>query len=114
MRTYEELTGAEGRRMFYRAERFRPEDLFREAVPAVFFDDERAALKDISMTGLAAQSVNLDGWNGRLGDEIPFELRVGQDGLYRGAGACAVSSRAATAPPVALEFTSGYLDIPRS
>ncbi len=37
MRTYEELTGAEGRRMFYRAERFRPEDLFREAVPAVFF-----------------------------------------------------------------------------
>src|SRR5690606_20470054 len=112
MRTYEELTGAEGRRMFYRAERFRPEDLFREAVPAVFFDDERAALKDISMTGLAAQSVNLDGWNGRLGDEIPFELRVGQDRLYRGAGRVRRVEPGGNRTTVALEFTSGYLDIP--
>ncbi|MGB5948187.1 MAG: hypothetical protein WBG82_02600 [Parvibaculum sp.] len=112
MRTYEQLTGAEGRRMFYRAERFRPEDLFKEAVPAVYFDNERAALKNISMTGIAAQSHGHDGWDDRLGAEIPFELRVGDDRLYRGAGRIRRVEPSGSRTTVALEFTSGFLDLP--
>ncbi len=112
MRTYEELTGAEGRRMFYRAERFRPDDLFKESVPVVILGDERTALKNISMTGVAVQSSKLDAWDERIGAEIPFELRVGEDRLYGGAGRIRRVEPHGVRATVALEFTTGFLDIP--
>ncbi len=112
MRTYEQLTGAEGRRMFFRAERYRPEELFKEVVPAVYFGNEKAALKNISMTGIAAQSSDADTWDGRLGSEIPFELKVGDEKLYHGAGRIRRVEPHGARATVALEFTSGYLDIP--
>ncbi len=112
MRTYEELTGAEGRRMFYRAERFRPDDLFKESVPVVMIGDERAALKNISMTGVAVQSSRLDAWDARIGTEMPFELRVGEDRLYGGAGRIRRVEPHGARATVALEFTTGFLDIP--
>ncbi|MGB6087709.1 hypothetical protein, partial [Parvibaculum sp.] len=71
IRTYEQLTGAEGRRMFYRAERFRPEQLFRESVPTVVIEDERTTLKNLSMTGIAFQSSRTEGWDERIGKEMP-------------------------------------------
>ncbi|MBX3508035.1 MAG: hypothetical protein KF714_04560, partial [Parvibaculum sp.] len=112
IRTYEQLTGAEGRRMFYRAERFRPEQLFREAVPAVFIDNEPASLKNLSMTGLAVQSANADRWDGRIGAEIPFEFRVGEAALFGGSGRVRRVEPHGARALVGLEFTSGYLDIP--
>ena len=92
IRTYEQLTGAEGRRMFYRAERFRPEQLFREAVPAVLIENERAQLKNLSMTGLAIQSARSEGWEDLLGAEMPFEFRVGEARLF-GLGESVVRTR---------------------
>lgn len=112
MRTYEELTGAEGRRMFYRAERFKPSDLFKEVVPSVTLGNERAALKNLSMTGVAFQSNQQDGWDERLGSEVPFELRVGEDMLFAGAGRVRRIEPHGNRTTVALEFTSGFLDIP--
>jgi len=48
MRTYEQLTGAAGRKVFYRAERYRRDQLFKNIVPAVDLGGERAALKNLS------------------------------------------------------------------
>ena len=112
MRTYEQLTGAHGRKMFYRAERFKPEQLFRDAIPAVFIDDERAALKDLSMTGMAVQSAKADGWDNLIGAEMPFELRLGEARLFGGAGRVRRIEPHGMRTTVALEFTTGYLDIP--
>ena len=112
IRTYEQLTGAEGRRMFYRAERFRPEQLFREAVPAVLIENERAQLKNLSMTGLAIQSSRTDGWDNRIGSEMPFEFRIGETRLFGGAGRVRRVEPHGLRTVVGLEFTSGYLDIP--
>ena len=112
MRTYEQLTGAEGRKMFYRAERFKPEQLFREAVPAVFIDDERATLKNLSMTGIAVQSARAEGWDNQIGAEMPFELRLGDARLFGGAGRIRRVEPNGIRTTVALEFTTGYLDIP--
>ena len=112
MRTYEQLTGAHGRKMFYRAERFKPEQLFRDAIPAVFIDDERAALKDLSMTGMAVQSAKADGWDNLIGAEMPFELRLGEARLFGGAGRVRRIEPHGIRTTVALEFTTGYLDIP--
>lgn len=112
MRTYEDLTGAEGRRMFYRAERFKPDDLFKEAVPSVLLGNERAALKNLSITGAAFQSHTHEGWDERLGSEMPFELRVGEDMLFAGAGRIRRVEPHGNRMTVAVEFTSGFLDIP--
>ncbi|MBO6678808.1 hypothetical protein [Parvibaculum sp.] len=112
VRTYEQLTGAEGRRMFYRAERFRPEQLFSDTIPAVFIDNERASLKNLSMTGIAIQSSHADGWDDRIGAEMPFEFRVGDARLFGGAGRVRRIEPQGLKTVVGLEFTSGYLDIP--
>ena len=112
MRTYEQLTGAHGRKMFYRAERFKPEQLFRDAIPAVFIDDERATLKELSMTGIAVQSAKADGWDNLIGAEMPFELRLGEARLFGGAGRVRRIEPHGMRTTVALEFTTGYLDIP--
>jgi len=112
MRTYEQLTGADGRKMYYRAERFRPEDIFKRAVPSVYLDDERTSLKNLSMTGIAVQSTRLDGWDNRVGDEVPFELRLGEEAIYSGAGHIRRIEPNGIRTTVALEYSTGYLDIP--
>ena len=86
MKTYEQLTGAEGRRMFYRAERYKPDALFSNSVPTVSLGGEKAYLKNLSMTGAAFQSPEVEGWEERIGSEVPFELKVGEDMLFAGAG----------------------------
>ncbi len=112
MRTYEQLTGAKGRKVFYRAERFRADHLFKDIVPAVDLGGDRAALKDVSMTGLAAQSGELDYWDGRLGDEIPVRLCIADDTLYEGSGRIRRIEPSGVRTTVAVELTSGYIDIP--
>ena len=111
MRSYEELTGAEGREIFYRAERFRPKDIFSSHAPQVDLDGERAALKDISMTGLAVQSAQLDRWDTSVGVEIPIRLCMGDAAIFAGAGRVRRVEPNGVRTTVALEFTQGYLDI---
>lgn len=54
MRSYEELVGAKGRRMFYRAERYRAKDLFKRTMPDLAIDDLSYTLHDLSMNGVGA------------------------------------------------------------
>ncbi|ABS62739.1 hypothetical protein Plav_1118 [Parvibaculum lavamentivorans DS-1] len=98
--------------MFYRAERFRPEQLFREEIPAVFIENEQTSLKNLSMTGIAVQSSRLEGWDERIGSEIPLEFRVGNARLFGGAGRVRRVETQGLRAVVGVEFTSGYLDIP--
>lgn len=112
MRTYEQLTGAKGRQVFYRAERHRADHLFRDLVPAVDLDGDRAALKDLSMTGIAAQSVDADRWDDRLGAEVPVKLCIADDTIYEGSGRIRRIEPAGVRTTVAVEMTSGYIDIP--
>tara|TARA_R110000824_G_scaffold366730_2_gene555524 strand:- start:24968 stop:26419 length:1452 start_codon:yes stop_codon:yes gene_type:complete len=112
MRTYEELTGAEGRRMFYRAERYKPSALFSEIPPSALLGGKKAVLKNLSITGAAFQSTSTDGWDELIGKEVPFELRVGEDHLYSGSGLIRRIDPHNSRPTVAVEFTSGFLDIP--
>lgn len=112
MRTYEQLTGAKGRKVFYRAERYRADHLFKDIVPAVELGADRAALKDLSMTGLAAQSGEQDYWEGRIGDEIPVRLSVADDTLFEGSGRIRRVEPSGVRTMVGVELTTGYVDIP--
>jgi len=111
MRSYEELTGAEGRRMFYRAERYDPKELFPGGTPFVDLDGEQTILKNLSMTGLAVQSAAIERWDGAVGAEVPIRVCAGKEALYVGAGRIRRIENTGVRATVALEFSSGFLDI---
>lgn len=54
VKTYDELSGAQGKRVFYRAERYRVQDLFKKAVPELSIEHSPYSLHDLSLSGLAA------------------------------------------------------------
>ncbi len=53
-KTYEELSGAEGRARFFRPRRHAAIELFAGEPPTLFFDEEPFALRDISANGAGA------------------------------------------------------------
>jgi len=113
MRTYEELSGATGRRAFYRAERFAAREVFPRFVPRVLISGAAFNLENLSMSGLAASTAR-----GRS----PAVLEQGQDvGLIlEGEGGPLFSGNAtlhrvdtrADEMRVALSFKGASLDIP--
>lgn len=56
MRTYEELTGGQGRQIFYRAQRYRARELFRLTLPEFRIDGIAYTLQDISLNGIGASA----------------------------------------------------------
>jgi len=112
-RSYEELTGATGDRIFFRPERRRVRELLsREATPEVVIGDARYPLFDISMNGLSVLSrEGAEGWT--LDDEV--DLRVVLHGLEAYAGLARVA-RIEPGPRgaarVGLALVGGFLDLP--
>ncbi|MFT6490456.1 MAG: hypothetical protein ACJAXQ_001238, partial [Parvibaculaceae bacterium] len=110
MRTYEELTGADGKKMFFRAERFRAKDVFASHQPKIDLGGEAAVLKNVSMTGLAVQCAEDNAWQDKLGAEVPVKFLVGSDEIFAGAGKIRRSEMTGLRTTVAIELTTGYLD----
>jgi len=54
MKTYDQLAGAKGRAVFYRAERYRARELFKFAAPDLSLNGIPHALDDISLGGVGA------------------------------------------------------------
>ncbi|WP_025896881.1 hypothetical protein [Sneathiella glossodoripedis] len=53
MKHYEELTGGEGKRVFYRAERFKASNLMQEISPQINLEEKSFDIFDLSMSGLS-------------------------------------------------------------
>ena len=86
MKNYEELAGASGRRIFYRAERYRARDLFKRAAPDLSLDHVICRLHDVSMNGLGAYAPR--GSNDLRGVGERLAIRIGVRGatLHEGMG----------------------------
>jgi len=111
MQSYERLSGATGRRVFYRAERFKARDLFPQAVATVEIDDARLALEDLSMTGISAIASGSSLWAPRIGDEFPVRLLLDDTVLHEGRARVCRIGRQKCGVSVGLGLTSDYLDI---
>lgn len=112
MKSYEELLGAEGRRIFYRAERFRARELFPRLPPRVVIDGNSYDLEDLSITGLAARGRLEDAGPERLNGPVEVEL-AGENGtLFRGKGRLCRVETDGPRTRVALSFLGAPLDIP--
>lgn len=113
MRTYEELSGASGRRAFYRAERFAARDVFPRYVPRVLIGGTTFNLENLSMSGLAA-SASRAGSPALLerGQDIGVVLQGEGGPLFSGSATLHRVDTRANDMLVALSFKGASLDIP--
>lgn len=87
MKTYEQLPGAEGRAIFYRAERYRARDIFKRTAPELALNGITHTLDDISLNGIGA-SASAPGSNEvcAVGDRISVALALQGIPLFNAAG----------------------------
>jgi hypothetical protein len=111
MHTYDRLSGASGRRVFYRAERFKARDLFPQATARVEVDNALLALEDLSMTGFSAIAAGSALWAPRIGDEFSVRLLLDDLVLHEGRARVCRIGRQKNGVRVGLGLTSDYLDI---
>jgi extracellular factor (EF) 3-hydroxypalmitic acid methyl ester biosynthesis protein len=111
MQNYEQLSGAEGRRIFYRSKRFSAKSLFNGLLPITEIGNVPHRLTDLSISGLAAinrsEKAELT-----VGEEVPVDLRINNLSLHHGTGKIVRAEPTFAGTKIALNFVDGYLDIP--
>lgn len=112
MQTYEELTGARGRRVLYRAERYRARDLFRVTMPNLEIDEAAYTLHDLSLNGLGAFAPQ--GANDVPGVGTRANVRISLEGavLHDGPGEIARSEPTPFGTKIGLRVLDRCIDIP--
>ncbi|MBN4016378.1 hypothetical protein JYT88_00990 [Rhodospirillaceae bacterium AH-315-P19] len=113
MKAYEELVGGEGRLINYRADRHKAQDLFRRTLPDIEIARRPYVLQDLSMSGIAVFANRENGWSGEPGEQVPIHIRLGNTVLHEGRGRICRVEPTPFGTKVALQLTSGYLDIPQ-
>lgn len=111
MRTYDELTGARGRKIYYRAERYPARDLFRKVVPDVEVDGRNLVLNDVSMSGLSASTSQGAPWVAGAGNEVTVTLKMDHLVLFEAKARVHRTEPIPGGVKVGLGFVSGCLDI---
>ncbi len=111
-KTYEELTGAEDRGIYFRAERLHAREVLGKPAPLARINQHALELGDFSMGGLSVLARPDDDGPGEIGEELPLEIGVGRLVLYRGRAQIRRIEPNPFRTKVALAFTSGYLDVP--
>lgn len=111
MKHYEELTGGEGKRVFYRAERFKTSNLMQEISPQINLEDKSFDIFDISMSGLSFISTTKAILTSDIDRDIPVTLKLGSDEIFQGKGQIRRIESKEQEQKIALELTDGYLDI---
>lgn len=112
MRTYEELAGETGRRVFYRAERFAARDLFVRLPPKVLIAGVPCALENLSMSGLAASAAGVNRGLMVPGGDVSVELEGESGPLFTGTGQLRRIEERPLDTLLAVSFRGTTLDIP--
>ena len=86
MKTYEELSGGEGRRIFFRAERFKAQDLFQRTQPTLMLDHAPSILSDASLSGFSAITAANSNQIYEPEKRIHIQLKMGDSQLFSSTG----------------------------
>lgn len=111
MQTYEQLSGAQGKKIYYRAERFPADTLFGKLAPCVEIFDEKFDVQDVSMTGLAVLSPTSRILVNQVGDAVDYRIRVGRNLLHEGTAKVSRVHRGPDNVVVGLGLTKDFLDV---
>ncbi len=110
-RSYEELSGAEGREVFFRAERIPARALFGDRQPEVKLHNHEVSLIDLSMSGLALE-VPADDMNGFAKDaEFPLVIDFKGKTLFEGTGRVARVEENDDGAKLGIALPAAYLDL---
>ncbi len=112
MRIYEQLSGEQGRKIYYRAERFQARSLFGMPTPRVEIGQNTYELQDLSMTGLGLLAPAREMLANKPGTVVYYRLRVGDAVLHEGSARVSRVHRQPHGLCIGLGLTSDYLDVP--
>lgn len=104
MKTYDELSGAQGKRVFYRAERYRVQDLFKKAVPELLIEHSPYSLHDLSLSGLAAYAARTTNDVCEPGMQVAVQLGLRGIPLFEGTGEVARTEPTSFGTKVAIKL----------
>jgi hypothetical protein len=114
MQTYEQLTGARGRNVNYRAPRFRASELFANGVAQVRVNDQDLQFDNLSMTGIAATDRNASvSWDELVRARVPVEVRLADTVAYQAEGQICRVETVQGGQRIAVRLSDSPLDIPR-
>ncbi len=108
---YEELAGAKGRDVYFRAERFPARSFFGDILPEVHLHDEEVGLLDLSMSGLAVELPLDHAARFAPAQELPLALDFRGQTLFSGTGRIARIETGAKKAKLGVTFPDGYLDL---
>ncbi|TNE35743.1 MAG: PilZ domain-containing protein [Alphaproteobacteria bacterium] len=111
MKHYEELSGGEGRRVFYRAERFDAKTLMRSISPIVNVENQSFDLFDLSMSGISFVSPENTAWLDEMNKDVPVKVKLGSSEVFAGNGKIRRIEPFEDQHKIAIELTKGFLDI---
>lgn len=112
LRSYEDLTGAEGRQVFYRAPRYKAREVFHRAVPDAVIKDRLLKLNDFSLSGISIVAPSQERPVAELGEQVPLTLRFGDIILHRSQGRIRRIEPAPFETLLGVELVDGVLDVP--
>jgi len=111
MRTYEELSGAQGREVFYRAERYRVTDLFRHGRPGLLLDASSYTVQDLSISGLGARAGKGANEIPAVGRSVSVQLEISKIPIFEGRGEIARIEPTSAGLKVGVRLLDRCLDI---
>lgn len=111
MQTYEQLSGAEGKKIYYRAERFPAGPLFGKLRPCVEIGGEEFDVQDVSMTGLALLAPVNRLLANQVGETVDYTMRVGRMVLHEGTAKVSRVHRSPDNVVIGLGLTTDFLDM---
>jgi len=111
-RSYESLTGAVGRSVFFRPDRQRVRELLsRDAKPKLIIDGDEFPIFDISMNGVSFLSPE-GSTDWRVGNDLRLSLLLHEEEVYKGPARVARVEHGPRGVRVALGLSNGFLDLP--
>jgi len=113
MRTYEELSGARGREIFYRPERFDVSHLFGRGVPSLMLESDTYTLRDISITGLGATTGRGTNHVPSAGQHVALRLDIRDVTLFEGRGEVVRVEPVHAGSKLGLRVVDRRIDIPQ-
>ena len=109
--SYDELSGAEGREVFFRAERIPARALFGDRQPKVKLHNHEVSLVDLSMSGVALKVPTTE-MNGFAKDaEFPLVIDFKGKTLFEGTGRVARIEENDDGAKLGVALPSAYLDL---
>ncbi len=110
---YEDLKGAEGRRINYRAERYKARDIFRAGLPKVELGGAEYMLENISISGLAFAVPKNHDFVLDQERTVPFKLTYQDKVLFENTATVARREKNSFGERVGLQFVDTICDVLR-